>query len=178
MIVIDVGCAKWGGDESVSKLVEEFHPDVLYGFDPGLNEEDYPGVMGDTELVLSGAAAWTFDGELGFRVANLGGQVDVDGKVVPCVDLAAFILALPEGDVVLKVDAEGAEYELVPHLVAHDADLRLSLAVIEFHCEVCRMGIWDNDLHREWCDTDMGAWVERRDATLAMLRCAKGEWAS
>ncbi len=177
MIIIDVGCAKWGGDESVSKLVEEFNPDVLYGFDPGLNAEDYPEAIGGTRLVLSRSAAWTFDGELEFTVAGLGGQVESGGDVVQCVDLARFILELSAGDIVLKMDAEGAEYELIPHLVANDADLRLTLAVTEFHCDVCRMGIWDNDKHREWCEADATAWAARRDSMLAMLRCGKGEWA-
>ena len=52
-VVIDVGCARIGAAHSMERLIDEFHPKVLYGFDP------MPGSMAqwlprskDTEVIL------------------------------------------------------------------------------------------------------------------------------
>jgi hypothetical protein len=174
MIVVDVGCAPWGGDVSVPHLLEEFHPKVLYGFDPGLPERSNYFTEDGTEVILAREAAWTFDGTIGFRVGGLGGQVDEHALKYPCVDLAGFINGLAEDEIVLKIDAEGAEYTLIPHLRAKDADLRLKLCRIEWHCEFC--GIGGNGRHREECTVDRDWWIERRERTEQMLRCPTDEW--
>ncbi len=175
MIVIDVGCATWGEDASVPHLIEEFKPDTLYGFDPGLHWEKQIEMIDGCQVVLTRDAAWTYNGTVGFVVANLGGHVDEHAQRVPCFDLAEFILKRPQGeDVVLKMDAEGAEYVLVPHLVERGADLRLRLARIEWHCEFC--GIGGNGRHREACEVDRAWWTERRERTEGGLRCPSDEW--
>lgn len=174
MIVIDVGCATWGPDASVKYLLEEFEPDVLYGFDPGL-EWPVSTVEGNCEIILERKAAWVKDGTVGFIVANLGGHIEDGAEKVECIDLARFILDQPEGEeIVLKIDAEGAEYALVPHLVRHNADLRLKLARIEWHCEFC--GIGGNGRHREACEVDREWWTERRESIESKLRCPTDEW--
>jgi hypothetical protein len=175
MIVIDVGCATHGSDSSIPHLIEEFSPRILYGFDPALAENTPVTTEGSTRVVLARSAAWTYDGEIGFHVNGLGGHVVRGGKAFPCVDLAAFILSMPEGEeIVLKMDAEGAEYVLLPHLVEHDADLRLKLAWIEWHCEECKLG--GNGRHREGCATDRDWWFERREKAESALRCETTEW--
>lgn len=173
-IVIDVGCATYGGDESVNYLLEEFSPQILYGFDPGL-DRDFKDVVEGCVVDLRRQAAWTHDGTVGFRVAGLGGHVEESGRVLfRCVDLARFILDLDSNDVVLKMDAEGAEYTLLPWLVEQNADLRLRLALIEWHCEEC--GIGGNGRHREGCPADKEAWIARRASVEGALRCETGEW--
>lgn len=175
MIVIDVGCAFWGGDVSVPHLVEEFRPKILYGFDPGLPASVNEFTDDGTELKLVRAAAWTYDGEIGFRVNGLGGQVDEHAMKFPCISLAGFINDLPDDEaIVLKMDAEGAEYTLIPHLVARDADLRLTLARVEWHCEFC--GIGGNGRHRPECTADKDWWLERRENIEGLLRCPTEEW--
>lgn len=176
MIVIDVGCATYGGDTSIPALIDEFNPRFLWGYDPAVEANEY--VIGGTLVTETKAAVWTYDGEIRFRVAGLGGQVDAKGAPVVCLDVAAIVGAAKDldDDVVLKLDCEGAEYELVPQLVYTDADLLLRLALVEWHCAECRMGIWNQDMHRDGCPADKAAWIRRRDAMRASLRCEVREW--
>lgn len=175
MIVLDVGSATHGSDSSIPYLIETFKPETLYGFDPAEPDADY--LYGGATVLLKKAAAWTYDGSIGFVVAGLGGHVAPgSGNAYRCVDLARFILDVAsEGEeVVLKIDAEGAEYTLIPHLVAHGADLFLKLALIEWHCADC--GIGGNGRHREGCKGDHVAWTKRREIVEGLLRCPTEEW--
>ena len=140
MIVIDVGCARYGGDYSVERLLEMFRPDALIGFDPA---KDVSKAMpradvlleDGTNVVLRREAAWTYDGEVRFMEDGLNGQVgDAEHwPLVRCIDLARFIDQLPAGPVVLKLDAEGAEYELLEHLIERNVDARLARVLVEWH---------------------------------------------
>lgn len=176
-IVIDVGCARYGGDYSVERLLEEFHPVVLYGFDPAWKADMFDPPADLQAIVhISTEAAWTYDGTVRFRVAGLGGQVTTNGPEVPCVDLARIIEEVSgfdyrgpdpndmdgerwdEQDVILKMDAEGSEYELLEHLMAKGVDEMLKLAWIEWH----PFGVPDTSERR--------ASIERR------IRCELTEW--
>src|SRR3990170_8813696 len=72
MIVIDVGCARYGGDYSIERLIEEFHPDLLYGFDPNpVTTQKPPGecdayVIEGTTVFIERLAAWTYRGQIGY----------------------------------------------------------------------------------------------------------------
>ncbi len=133
--VIDVGCASYGTD-SVAALLEMFAPLELHGYEPGVG----PGVRLPAERLVNGTqvlvhrqAAWTFDGRVRFRDDDSGGRVDPTGeRGVSCVDLARVILGFPS-PVVLKLDCEGGEYELIPHLVATGADRNVAVWLIEWH---------------------------------------------
>lgn len=176
MIVIDVGCAKHGGDVSIPHLVEEFHPAILYGYDPACDiYSNY--VLDGTTVFEKPEAAWVYDGTIGFTIAGLGGHVDAKAKAQHgCFDLGLLILRLAEEEkeIVLKMDAEGAEYTVLPHLCSLDADLCLKLAIIEWHCEFC--GIGGNGRHREACEVDRDWWLERRNTVEDELRCETREW--
>lgn len=173
-IVVDVGCATWGADESIPYLVETFEPEVVYGFDPAA--EEFSGVLDGAMVHVRPAVAWVYDGTIGFKVEGLRGHVDARQRAVfPAIDLARFVSELPEDEwIVLKIDAEGAEYHLLPHLRERDADLRLGLLLVEWHCEVCRIG--GNGRHREGCRADHTAWDSRRRYVEGMIRCEIGEW--
>lgn len=176
MIVIDIGSATHGDDESINALINEFHPKELWGYDPAAEPDQF--VIGDTLVTLTKAAVWTYDGEIGFRIGGLGGMVHERGPMVPCLDITKIVdaaLAL-DYEVAVKFDCEGAEYELVPRLVNAGLDQRIKLALIEWHCEDCLMGIWNQDMHRDGCPTDKQAWINRRDAMRDSLRCEVREW--
>lgn len=139
MIVIDVGCARYGGDYSIERLIEMYYPDMLYGFDPAW-PEDEPNVIHSlfhpTTTFVERVAAWTYDGEVRFMIDGLNGQVgDAEHwPLVPCIDLAEFVRRLPsDQDIVLKIDAEGAEYDLLRHLITKGVDSMLKLAIVEWH---------------------------------------------
>lgn len=144
MIVIDVGCARYGGDFSIERLISEFQPSIIYGFDPNQGPDDYPWPKPDlagptgptraTNIVIQKKAAWVHDGEIGFVGSGLGGRIQTDAEhKVPCVDLARFIFSLEGEEIVLKIDAEGSEYALLDYLIETDADTRLKLAWVEWH---------------------------------------------
>lgn len=131
VIVVDVGCADHSA-KSVEYLIGRFHPDEFVGFDP------YPGIKpadyweGTTHVRISNEAAWTHDGEIDYTVDGDCSHVGEGPLTVPCFDLAA-LLATYEAGTILKIDAEGAEYELLPHLIATGEDKRLGLLLIEWH---------------------------------------------
>lgn len=159
MIVIDVGCARYGNDYSIERLIEEFHPTRVYGFDPNQGFDEYPWVMrldgptGPTTATIvdiQKKAAWLYEGTVGFQSDGLNSWVtEMDGAPkVPCFDLADFIFAKwkvsfargyegeferMEEEIVLKIDAEGSEYDLLRHLINKGADKLLKLAWVEWH---------------------------------------------
>ncbi len=137
MIVIDVGCARLGGDYSVERLIDWYHPDVLIGFDPTAKvAEAMPADLQGTNVVLRREAAWIEDGEIGYFADGVNSQVgnSPGWPKVRAVDLARVIRELPEEEeVIIKIDAEGAEYELLEHLLATGAIDRVSRLLIEWH---------------------------------------------
>lgn len=138
-VVIDIGCARHGNDYSIERLIEEFSPDVLYGFDPSeAIRESTDGLVGlatKTSVLLSQQAAWIYDGEIGFREDGINSWVtELKGAPqIKCFDLAEFILSLDDDDIVLKMDCEGSEYDLLRHLILKGVDEKIRLAWIEWH---------------------------------------------
>ena len=135
-VVIDVGAAQYGGDYSMERLVEQFEPEWLYGIDPNPNLT-FP-LAGTTKVELISAAAWIYDGTVGYREDGLNSWLTNDPRApsVPCFDLARFIRELDEKHndrLVLKLDCEGAEYELLSHLWMESVDELLDLVIVEWH---------------------------------------------
>jgi FkbM family methyltransferase len=77
-------------------------------------------------------AAWVKDGSIGFDLrGDDRGKIVADSTLtVDSVDLAAW---LPETVDVLKLDVEGAEFEIVNHLCATGAIQRIESLVCELH---------------------------------------------
>jgi hypothetical protein len=170
-IVIDVGCATYGGDSSIPYLIEEFRPGTLIGFDPSSAvEDDHTYIMGGTRVHTYRKAAWLYEGTVAFTEAGTSGKVGT-GPQVPCVNLIDWITCWGDSqEVVLKMDAEGSEYVLLPYLREHNADLLLKLAWVEWHCERCGRG---GGGHREGCTHD---YTEKQAEMEAMMRCEMHRW--
>lgn len=150
-VVIDIGCARHGNDYSIERLIEEFHPKHLFGFDPHesivdksfvVHSADERGAMYETVVHLRRQAAWLYDGEIGFLSDGLNSCLsDRDDKKVTCFDLARWIYEeMPATDtdgtisqVVLKMDAEGSEYDLLDRLIELGYDKLIHIAWIEWH---------------------------------------------
>lgn len=154
-IVVDVGCATHGEDRSIEPLVDQFHPEVLFGFDPQVYACEFD--IDGTRVVLQDAAAWTEDGTLDFVGANLGARVAEfapgryghgGDRKVRCVDIVRFVAQLPDG-VILKLDAEGSEYPIVRKLIDEKVDSKLGKLLVEWHCPYCGHGTWS---HAASCD--------------------------
>lgn len=56
-----------------------------------------------------------------------------DAVSVRTVDLARFVLELPKPVHLMKMDIEGAEVDVIPHLIRQGAFDRIDLAVVETH---------------------------------------------
>lgn len=133
-VVIDVGCARYNGDYSLERLVEEFDPTVVYGFDPNWDGEMTCETGVPTHIYA--IAAWTYDGVHHFHADGLNSCLTLNEEMpqVPCMDLAAFIARLPAGArVIVKMDCEGAEYELLEHMIDCRVDALLELLWVEWH---------------------------------------------
>ncbi len=167
LTVIDIGCARYGGDESIPYLIEEFSPDVLWGFDPNTSDEQYE--LGGCKVVVEKKVVWTYTGIVGFNVAGTSGKVATVGSRFACVDIVRLVeRARMSGEVIVKMDAEGAEYELLPRLRDRNLDLELRLAWVEPHCRSCGNG----GGHREGC---RGTYDEY-EALAASMRCEMHRW--
>lgn len=167
-IVVDLGCFPHRDEISIEPLVREHRPAVLYGFDPWPDLVEGETVFEGTRVVLSRKAAWIEDGEIefarvkGFRAWNstvmrakgTRGEWSGAGDVirVPCFDFSAWLRDLPEPAVV-KMDVEGAEFDILERMVEDGTDLMVS------------------ELNLEWHDDRMPGFETRREELTARLRC-------
>lgn len=175
MTVIDIGCyAHAGGDASIPYLLDEFDPDLLLGFDPLTKDREYTVAGRRARVVERKAAVWTHDGVVPFEVASTSSSVfPEDGELerVACVNVVRVVReSVKAGATVLKIDAEGGEYVLLPRLLEAGIVPELSLVWVEWHCPTCRRGSGDGRGHRENCadGLDVPERVrELRDAVIA-----------
>lgn len=152
MIVVDLGCATYGGADSIGYLIDTYKPSWLYGFDPqGETGRGWGDVAVDgVQCIFTRKAAWTYDGNVEFRVAENASGVEYGQPYVACFDLAKFVLRQGGVDV-LKLDVEGAEYPLLEHLINTGADEHVGLILVEWHRGEDRLLV--NQLHcpvEEW----------------------------
>ena len=146
MNVADIGCMSYAAhpeDESKMKLIDRFRPDVYWGFDPHPAQEEYDGYAGtfapQAATIVRRKAAWTFDGTIGLTIPpavlnplRTSVVLPTVNETVECFDLALFLRG--KGPLVLKMDAEGAEHVLLPHVFADpEAMSQITLLLIEWH---------------------------------------------
>jgi len=143
-VVYDIGCCHWGTETSIDKLVQRFSPDRLLGFDPQARPMSYR--LDDTKVVVEQRAAWTHPRGVYLHASRSGCWVgDERGErraKMPSFDLAEEILSEP-APVVVKLDVEGGEYVLIPHLIATGAISNVSLLLVEWHGEPLEGVEWD-----------------------------------
>jgi len=110
-------------------------------------EERYAG---KEKVFLNQKAVWTEDGEKIFFLQNWGARTGsslVRGKSstsqktiekVECIDLARWIRenTIAENYNILKLDVEGAEYDIIPHLLEMNIHNIIDEWCIEFHGSV------------------------------------------
>ncbi len=151
MNVVDIGCY-WHPEhqgqslDSMGRLIERFQPERVIGYDPQVRLQ-----LNDEYFDLYPVAVWTKNGEVpwfssrGALVAGVG--VD-DGATVLCVDIAEVVKEAGEGCVV-KIDAEGGEYELLKRLHETGTDKLISLLLVEWHGDPepglvdCPVEVWE-----------------------------------
>jgi len=116
---------------------------VLYAFDP--ITKPYKVKRVDPDIIFHQKACWTYDGEIDFfassRYKSKPSSIFVNpkGKSTlmrsPCIDFSKWILDnFQKNDyIVLKMDIEGAEYEVLPKMLKDGSMEYVNLAFVEFH---------------------------------------------
>lgn len=133
VIVVDVGCASYGYHwSSLRRLRRRFRPDHAFGIDPQAKPARGASIIR--------AAAWIFDGEVCFERNGTSSRItsDPNAERVRCIHLAAFLEELPPDGIVLKLDVEGAEYDLLTDVIVEGADQLLELCLVEWHGDDAR----------------------------------------
>jgi FkbM family methyltransferase len=135
MIVVDLGCQTYGGEESIETLIARFQPALLYGFDPHPETVDEVRRIGATTVVTSRMAAWTYSDVVDFLADGSRSRVVAEGagQLVRTFDLSAFIESLPRVPIILKMDVEGSEYRLLPDIKKNRVDGLLERILVEWH---------------------------------------------
>lgn len=151
-IVVDIGCATWEKpnglvEDSILTLISRFHPRILFGFDPQPDMADGMGMVEGTLVLTSQRTAWTFNGSEGYTFDGNCSHVGGEDAQTACFDLASFLKSLPGVETIVKVDIEGAEYVLLPHLINGDALRNVSLLLVEWHDGKYRNGFegWEKE---------------------------------
>jgi FkbM family methyltransferase len=169
-IVYDLGCYhhpdhQGSSQDSISKLVERFQPERLYGYDPHpavpwFHEETIDG----TVVQVRNMAAWNGSGTVAYDPrpdSPLSAAIGSGDLYVRCFDVASDITAhsqhSPGPDIVVKLDVEGAEYDILERVIDLRADENLELVLVEWH--------------------DVQDAAKRRRSILRRLRCPVEEWA-
>jgi hypothetical protein len=149
VIVVDVGCQPHGEEASVPKLIDRFGPEILFGFDPWPWMEEGIERIGDTIVVRRRAAAWSHAGVVGIKVDGICTGIQTEERlpfdaafIAEAFDFSGWLRACPPDEVVLKIDAEGAEYPLLAEIHASGLDERLKLVLVEWHSEEMAHGLY------------------------------------
>lgn len=135
-VVVDCGCADWGESTSIERLISRFRPEHLYGFDPYPHYSERQYVFDGCTVATVRSAAWVSNGSIPWvndtTRSHPASETEEHDAMVGCFDLAHFIDEFDE-PVVLKLDVEGAEHVLIPHLIATGAIENVRLLLVEFH---------------------------------------------
>lgn len=162
-IVVDLGCCSYERvgrlEDSIHTLIKRFKPAVLFGFDPHPGLMDGVGRVYGTTVVTSRRAAWTDNGLIHLELQGNCTHVVDNSGTTQAFDIADWVRALPEAKMVLKMDVEGAEYVLLPHLIEEGLMDRFSRLLIEWHT-----GEWAHGYESD------------RDIILAEIECPVEEW--
>jgi FkbM family methyltransferase len=125
---------------------------------------------GFTEIALDGAEDGYHPNDGSTAVVSIARNKSPSRRMMaPCVDLAAFLLArsTPQTRIVIKMDVEGSEYDLLPHLLSSAAMQRIDLVLCEFHW---RRFAFPRNIQRLFETTDMIARYRGRESLLLSWR--------
>lgn len=148
-IFIDCGFYA-GGSLEHFKLTPEYSPDfIYYGFDPMLNIEQAREKW--KNITLDNKAVWIKDDEIDFYTSDRhqgrangishNKRASKEGiRKVKCIDFSKWLGNNFDADdyIILKMDVEGAEYELLPRLIKDSTINLVDIIYLEWHAG--RMG--------------------------------------
>lgn len=156
LTVIDIGCANHG-TSSIDYLIERHLPDRFEGYDPLL-----PGgavyTHKATHVVVCNVAVLPDYCEAWYQHKGSATKVNTDGRgtFVDAWSVRSIIQNQP-GDIILKLDCEGSEYDLLEAILADGLDERIQLLYVEWHGDSTHL-------------------TQRRTSLEQNLRCPIQEW--
>jgi FkbM family methyltransferase len=126
----------------------EYSPDfTYYGFDPMLQEKTRKKWDNVTNVILDNKALWIFNGEIDFYTSGrVGGKANgafhnkragskENNLKVKCIDFSEWLgNNFDKNDfIVVKMDVEGAEYELLPKMIKDGTIDLIDIIYLEWH---------------------------------------------
>jgi FkbM family methyltransferase len=126
------------------QLVEDIKDYVIYCFEPQEFKKDWDEVkLKYKNVCFLNVAAWTYDGELDLSIneqtvssTHYKNQIkysDDSVKKVKCIDFGKWIKQFQNDYVVLKMNIEGAEFELLNKMIMNDSIKCIDKLFIEWH---------------------------------------------
>jgi FkbM family methyltransferase len=125
---------------------------------------------GDIEMALDGKDDAHHPNDGSTTVLSIArDQSSARRRTVPCVDLAHYLAdrSSPDTRIVLKMDVEGAEYDLLPHLLESPVMERLEIVFCEFHW---RRFPWPGNVSRLFLTEEMIDKFGKRGCSLLSWR--------
>lgn len=146
---IDNFINKWTDWKEYDILSYEANPRLISYFD---RFSDFNNIKFNPEAI------WTYDGTIDFYLCNSGnasssiigtkitGQLDKVPTKVKCTDIDRIIRQYTKQDhIVLKIDIEGAEYELLDYMLTKNTFDLVDILYIEFHTGKVHKSDHDNE---------------------------------
>jgi len=146
-IFLDAGA--WNGDTIQQYLREHPECQEAVGFEPVLYTDEWAKIRQQfprVKITFLPVAVWIAEGQQTFTLADYHTQSNTmmpgcehytKGKqiTVPSIDLSIWIMQNTEFDdhIVLKLDVEGAEYDILEKMIAIGSIRRINELRVEFH---------------------------------------------
>ena len=136
--------------ESILEAKRRFGNDIkIYSFEANTNLANalIEHFKNDSNVKIENKAVWIensfiefylstswSDGSSVYKEKNSGGISENILLKVPCIDLSSFINNFDKDDyIILKIDIEGAEYELLNHMLSNNCLEYINDLFVEFH---------------------------------------------
>jgi FkbM family methyltransferase len=136
-VVVDLGCYGWDDKdcESIPILIDEYQPDLVYGFDVHPDLEVGAREVAGVPVQVERAAAWDGNGVICYELRGAGTKVGQGTAHVACFDFSEWLADRAGGDaqVFVKMDIEGAEYTVLRKMHRDGTDTLMAELLVEWH---------------------------------------------
>jgi FkbM family methyltransferase len=148
-VFIDCGAHEGESIRTFRKLFEDAAEYEMHSFEANPDLFTHFDKLAElTNFTFHPKAVWKYDGVVNFYIDTLAGNSKSGSSInskkknlrsepisAPCIDLANWITSNYSitDYIILKLDIEGAEYDLVEHLIGKNAFAYIDVLYIEFH---------------------------------------------
>jgi len=148
-IFIDCGYYRGKGIRLFKKRPEYDDSFEFFAFDPNKMPDNHDEEMKKKNITFFNKALWTFDGEISFYASGrVYGQANSvfpnpskprreKKRTIECIDFDKWIKDnfSPDDYIVVKMDIEGAEYDILYHMLNEGSIHYVDLMFVEYHYE-------------------------------------------